>query len=311
MSDEIEALEALQNSEAKWRLDRIEHFGLSVQVFHINVGELVGLIDQREHPTNALPLRSRERSFERYRFSLMLIAKLHNFVSAAKSLVDHAHRFRDQLESAVFKKRYNRMAAECFRESPLVGFINDLRQYAIHCEVLPMSVYEEWSPSPRFEVCLPRDYLASKKDRWHAPAKRYLETAPERIALRPVVVEYVKQIDRFYDEVKALLREEHADDLREVETLEKAYRAARTPRLVEGLRECMRRVEAGKQPPNNVPSFYLAIDTVFRLKSSCPSDEESSLAILEELCRRYELPSELVDSYRKAIRMHYGIHASG
>ncbi len=91
--DTIQQLEAMPEYK---RLNNIRQLSLSFSVFAGNASELRILLDFGRNPDHYLDLWNVKNRPELDKYQMEVVRQLHNFVAAAKSLVDHSRRFYQQ-----------------------------------------------------------------------------------------------------------------------------------------------------------------------------------------------------------------------
>jgi hypothetical protein len=124
---------------------------------------------------------------------------LHNYVAAATSLVEHL----DRIHSKLFAKRefpeYRPEKKRRMTDEPLVRFIRELRNIALHQGDSSVSFHastERHGRTIKREVSLSKSYLEGVR-RWQGPAGTYLEKARPSIGLRTLVEDYGRHVRQF------------------------------------------------------------------------------------------------------------------
>ncbi len=159
-------------------------------VFIPNRDELIALLDRAASDANlAIELfQNVRRPVVRTRFEGAVMRALHNYVASAMALVEHTRRImRDRSGPIVdeFERRKRDVTA-----NPEVPFIHNLRNYVLH-HSLPFVGHEvRLQPQPGVlatsEIQLSVRQLTAW-DGWSAPARRFIESQGDALALRPVV----------------------------------------------------------------------------------------------------------------------------
>ncbi len=129
-----------------------------------------------------------------------LIRRLHNYVAAVKTLVDHTRRIMRAEADAAFKSEYEQRIA-AMAAAPVVGFVQKLRYYFLHYGVPPFTQRVHPGRSAdhghAFEVLLsPADLLLWPD--WSAGAKSYLRASTSEFDLRVPIREYNKLVESLY-----------------------------------------------------------------------------------------------------------------
>jgi hypothetical protein len=157
-------------------------------VFIPNRHDLIALLDRAASDGSlAIELfQNVRRPIVRTRFEGMVARALHNYVASAMALVEHTRRImRDRSGPIVdeFGQRKHDVVA-----NPEVPFIHNLRNYVLH-HSLPFIGHEvRLQPQPGIlatEIQLSVRQLMAW-DGWSAPARRFIESHGDALALRPV-----------------------------------------------------------------------------------------------------------------------------
>ncbi len=185
------------------RIELVSHFNYSLQLFDANYEELISLIDFMCEEKNGLHLFAIINHWKLSELQVHLGFKLHNFVCAAKSLVDHSR--------VLYKRFYTKQGIEFpeyisevksrFDNNTLSKFIEFLRTYSQH-EKLPTigSTFTFDSSNDDgfiFKITLNSNELL-KSSSIGALAKDYINTQGDKIIIKNVITEYHKQIHSFY-----------------------------------------------------------------------------------------------------------------
>ncbi|ELD3372202.1 hypothetical protein RKK48_003470 [Vibrio cholerae] len=203
--------------QVKQRIDLLEHFDYSLALFEANYHELISIIDFMCNERVGVELFSITNRWKLHECQVHLGFKLHNYVCAAKSLIDHSR----VLYSRLYKKNeinfdgYEDQVKIRFVDNSLSKFIEFLRSYSQH-EKLPTisSSFSFDSQSDEgfvFKVLLVGDELM-KSSQIKSQAKAYIREN-EELDIRKVLSDYHNQVREFYEWVKARQNEIHKDDL--------------------------------------------------------------------------------------------------
>jgi hypothetical protein len=163
-----------------------------------NTGDLTALLDQIAHdPLIAMELMQNVRppdvADDVY---ATLDQRLHNYVASAGSLVDHTRRVVKKYPGTHFAAEYETRRRAVATE-PVVGFIRDLRNYAVH-RALPFLghkvSFSGGGSDITAEVLLGTPQLLAW-DGWKAPAKDYLHRAGDSVDLRAAVQAHAAAVE--------------------------------------------------------------------------------------------------------------------
>lgn len=162
-------------------------------VFIPNSHDLIALLDRAANDGNlAIELfQNVRRPIVRTRFEGMVARALHNYVASAMALVEHTRRImRDRSGPIVdeFEQRKHDVVS-----NPEVPFIHNLRNYVLH-HSLPFIGHEvRLQPQPGVlatgKIQLSVQQLTAW-DGWSAPARRFIESHGDALALRPVAARH-------------------------------------------------------------------------------------------------------------------------
>ncbi len=111
----------------------MEDFWISVYIFEQNYKELrevIGFLESDPRADSLFTMKNRDKLNARGR---EVIRRLHNFVAAAMSLIDHTRRLYDKLYAGnnSFPDYKDRVERD-FASDPLSQFVKCLRQYCQH-----------------------------------------------------------------------------------------------------------------------------------------------------------------------------------
>ena len=193
---------------------------LTKQVLDGNLAELVSLLEPFEQRADLALEVFREGADPDHLESLSVetVRLLHNFVASVKSLVDHTRKVvRKDRESRLFQQQYEARKDDLIGQ-PVAKFVQNLRDYVLH-RGPPRIIGSFQLRSGTAVVCLVRDDLA-RWSKWSAPARRWLESQPERIPVLLAVQQYDDLVSDLYDWLWKRLADEHAEDMAEVDRLD-------------------------------------------------------------------------------------------
>ncbi|NRB22832.1 hypothetical protein [Shewanella sp.] len=205
--------------QVKQRIDLLDHFDYSLALFESNYKELMSVIDYMCDEKVGLELFAIVNRWKLYECQKHLGFKLHNYICAAKSLVDHSrvlYRRVYEKQSIKFDDYESEVKAR-FDNNSLSKFVEFLRTYAQH-EKLPAisSGFSFDSQSDEgfiFTVSLDSSELL-KSSSIKSLAKKYIREQDDGIDIKLVLSTYHKQVCDFYDWVKERQNEIHYEDLR-------------------------------------------------------------------------------------------------
>jgi hypothetical protein len=216
----------------EWKtLFRLQRFGVSIRLLERNAEELQKVLHYLTSDPRSAALRDIRKRVELEMAIEEVQRLLHNFVASANTLVEHSRAMYVELyeEHDLFRD-YQAEVARRFASAPLIQFVHNLRNVTLHAR-LPAVFYDFMTR----RLALRKSHLLLS-DRWTAPAKLYLASAPEQIDLSDVVETYTNEIRAFYRWVEQRQQEIHAGDLAAVDEVDAEYCALwakEVPRLLE------------------------------------------------------------------------------
>ena len=138
-------------------------------------------------------LSKRQREYEYMEKAFQEInSLLLNYLSSFKTFIDHltTRYTRLQRQGGSFLSDFKAITAACYDGNFPYRFFSKLRDYAQHCDLLPISVYADEKETPggnvdvNIFIYFKRDALISGYEKW-GKVKADLEKQPERMALLP------------------------------------------------------------------------------------------------------------------------------
>lgn len=213
---------AIAASEGFRRRARGRMLGYMIYTFTTNATELQRQLERYGNPNLAM-LRSLQRqnpADERMRSEVLRV--LHNFLAAAKSLVDHARNFMNEVYADdPLRAEYNTRVAIDFKAAPVVQFVHDLRNYMLH-KSIPILFEQLWMRSgeqPTLTVALDTKTMRDWSG-WTSGAQRFLDLHAEHTEIKTVVDEYLRIVLNFYKWLADRRDEadkEHMEELRHLQ----------------------------------------------------------------------------------------------
>ena len=132
----VELMEKLHTMPEYTLLMRIKSLEASLYVFHGNFKELKHLLVKHSDVNEAIRLRREGNKPEMRALLYEVGRRLHNFVTAVKSLVEHARNIhRDLYERDNTFPEYQQEVDRCFVHDPVSQFVEGLRNYCLHYEL--------------------------------------------------------------------------------------------------------------------------------------------------------------------------------
>ena len=197
---------------------RALQFDFSLSLFRRNHDELRLFLACLAAPRNGYSMLGVENRWLVHEAMLEVTCLLHNFVAAAKSLVDHSRVvYRDLYEPRGAIPEYQAEVDRRFKHDPLSKFIAGLREMSQHQRLPNVTTefhFENQAPGggTAFETRLQlkvADLL--RYSGWTTPARHYLESADKTIDIAAVTRDYWDHVVAFYDWFRQQQRAVHGD----------------------------------------------------------------------------------------------------
>ena len=164
-----------------------------------------------------------------------MVRFVHNYLAAAKTLIDHTRTMiNDWYKHTDFLGEYKEQIKTRFTNNELAGFIEDLRNYALHYS-LPITGFrlqvtmnpETREQSERITFFIEKKSLL-KWSNW-SKGKGYLQTANTEIVIEQIVDEYYRQVIEFHGWMHKRLDEIHFIELQWLDRMDQRLKELMTP----------------------------------------------------------------------------------
>ena len=161
--------------------------------------------------------------------------RIHNFVAAAKTLVDHTRVFMtENYQKTSLFIDFNNEIKQRFEKNPVAKFVHDLRNYMLHrglpnSEMFVFFSQDPESPNPNAQIKTGVKLNAEELidwNGWTTPARSYLSIAGSELAIETFVDAYVSQVEDFQNWISERLFNFHARDMAELDALREEYAAS-------------------------------------------------------------------------------------
>ncbi len=224
----------MQSSPAMDYFNRRKLRAFSVNIFQSNFLELINACDMIENPKNGLRLMSEEhRRTSGLQAHMEVMRLFHNFLASAKSLIDHTRVFVDEhYGKTPLIRIYQQKITVDFATDPLMKFIQDLRNYMVHCG-LPsgsMSLSIKRSPETGLQSMESTVSMDKKKllmwGKWTNPSLAYLEAADEEIKISTLSKAYEAKVRILGEWLDDELQKHHELDIKAYKKLEEEFATA-------------------------------------------------------------------------------------
>jgi hypothetical protein len=219
--DEIERLiHRIQASPGLAVVRRTRTRNFSLCMFTMNALELERVFHIIQ--TKSLRLLSDDDKQEQNEVRREASRLLHNFLAAAKTLVDHTRVFIGAHYSGTSLERaYQEKIASEVANDELCRFVHDLRNYMLHRGPIPLSIWTSLGSDHGTRAGV--NFIAAelaKWDGWTAPSKRFLGKRNHDFDLDNIARSYSKKVVTLHVWLDGLLSDLHQSDLSELRILE-------------------------------------------------------------------------------------------
>jgi len=195
----------------------------------MNAQELIEITRRVNDPDEGIRLMAvanREAGSQTHR---EVTRRVHNFVAAALTLVEHTRIFmRENYSGTPVLDRYQSKIDAEFKSEPLVQFVQNLRNYILHNGLPNSEMYmhfesnrdvSDGSGTLETGIHIPAGPLLEWRG-WSAPARTIIENSGEFIDIRAFTEAYTDSILPFHSWLQVELDQFHAADLEELRTLQ-------------------------------------------------------------------------------------------
>ncbi|MEM1253640.1 MAG: hypothetical protein AAGI69_14505 [Cyanobacteria bacterium P01_H01_bin.21] len=137
-----------------------------------------------------------------------------NFVSSAKTLVDHTRRMKDTLyRGCSFEVKYQEKIEGELASNPLNLFVNRLRNFMVHYRFPYISWQLKASPTEtRMRLIISKPDLIGASFDWGKGAKAYIEAQEDPIFMDSLIEKYYLLIDNFHLWLSGCQKEMHQSE---------------------------------------------------------------------------------------------------
>lgn len=218
--DIISLFEELKAMPEQQSLEKISRFRISLDIFNGNFSELIYHLGIHNNPRISLKLMAIDQRNLLYAYQKEITRLLHNYISSALSLMDHARKhYRELYSDNNLFPDYQEKINQTFSNNPLAIFIKDLRQYFQHYQMPGVSsrlVCGAIASNLEIRLLLPIKEMKEFSG-WSSFSKKFLSEQTDDIDLLRLVNEYHQLIINFYDWFISRQMEIHTDGNKKVE----------------------------------------------------------------------------------------------
>lgn len=205
----------------------------TLNVFEGNLADLRKICSLIEDPKNGLRLMNASMDSGNNSAHMEALRHFHNFLAAAKSLVDQTRTFVDEYYAGTtIQNAYEQKVQSEFSQDPLAKFVQELRNYMLHRN-LPASsmtinldgIENSIAKSMTTSVTINKQGIEEWKG-WTKLSRQYLQQADEKIPISSISNPYSKKVLDFYCWFDLKLEKFHQVELEELRRLQKEYSLA-------------------------------------------------------------------------------------
>ena len=200
-------------------------------VFEGNYRDLIEALDAFGRPEVFMEIWQERNRDQLDAFMNEVARLLHNFLAGAKTLVDHTRAFKNEMyKGRGFDKTYQEKMESDLSGSPVVNFVQDLRNYVLHKQ-LPISSATfsftggEGGTMTSLDSAIKLD--VNKLRDWHGWTHKspvYLEALDDKVKIKEVAEQYEAAIGSFYQWFGKQQSELHRVEFEELSDLDAQYR---------------------------------------------------------------------------------------
>lgn len=159
------------------------------------------------------------------------VARLfHNFLAAAKTLVDHTRVLKNEMyEGQDFEKIYQKKLESDLSSSPVVRFVQDFRNYVLHKQLpITSAVFSisggEDGTIKDFDSTIKLDVNRLREwKKWMSQSQIYLDALEDKAKIKDVAEQYEAAIRSFYHWFGDQQKKLHLTEFEELSRLEAQY----------------------------------------------------------------------------------------
>jgi hypothetical protein len=216
----LELQAELEGSSGFQYLQRRKVHERSLKVFGGNFRQLAELVDLIQDQNYYLQQDPNKKSEELHS---EIIRLFHNYLAAAKSLIDHTRSYVEQWHASdEFNSKYQAQVKLSFIESNASRMTLDLRNYLMHRGLPPSTIRETFhigtGKPPEIKIAFCLSSLSDWKG-WTSKSKEFMKSSGTHFELKPLIAEYQNLVAHFYKWFSSELDEIHRAELEELENL--------------------------------------------------------------------------------------------
>jgi hypothetical protein len=214
----------IESSEG-WYIDnKTMNLSTSYYIFMSNYNKLksaLELFNRKEVRTKIWAIKNRDKLDL---FQREVICLFHNYLAAAKSLVEHTRIVaRELYEGKEFFNEYKSKVKNTFGDSTLSHFIQDFRNYILHVGIPQMMARLSFNGSEETNSILLDLSNLKTWDGWSPKGRDYLDGLKKNVNLYEVITGYYSLVNDFYNWFLARQEELHVTEFAQFRELREEY----------------------------------------------------------------------------------------
>lgn len=207
-------------------LDILMTYSISKNILAGNGVQIRKLLELLEDPKRAIELWSVDKRDHLQHQQSEIVRHLHNFLASARTLVDHTRVVMNEpFIIEAHRAEYREEVTRIFAGDPLIGFMHELRNYALHRSIPITSMQLSLHPtSGQFDstVLVDLDKMADW-DGWRSAGKAYIGSHRPTIRVMALVDGYEGIIRKFYEWFCLQFQKHYGKEMGEVLAMQKEW----------------------------------------------------------------------------------------
>lgn len=224
----------VENSKG-WKIKKKnELLGITYHVFMANNREIKQSLEIFSNQGFARKIWAVENREDLRRYHIDVIRLLHNYLAAAKTLIDHTRIFIRNLEwdtqlDTQFKEEYNEKVKKEFETSGISKFLQELRNYILHKGIPTTVANLRFNDKEELDCSIELDInQISAWDKWTSISRKYINTLDSQTKLIDIVNEYTQKVLGFYKWLGERQDQLYKDQIKELHVLQEKLERALT-----------------------------------------------------------------------------------
>lgn len=225
-------LKAIHASRGMEHINRSHQRTFTLNIFRMNAQELIEITRRVNDPDEGIRLMAvtnREAGSQTHR---EVTRRVHNFVAAALTLVEHTRIFmRENYSGTPVLDCYQAKIDADLKDQPLARFVQDLRNYILHNELPDSEMYMNFESNPdqpgngtlETGIHIRANPLLQWRN-WSAHALTFIESCGEFVDIRTFAESYTDTILSFHNWLQGELDQFHSSDLDEFHGLQESLK---------------------------------------------------------------------------------------